>query len=222
MIHNAHGRRAVALFGLPPFIDASCRREPDLRSKYPSITALCRAGNFAPRLKQGDVVAYMTKKIVYPRGEESGRRLVAVLRVLKSWRPEVDENGLRAHERAARWYRKRGVEPPSNCMLRDSMPFPLDHTDCKDNDLGKWNLKYRARARKHGVFHACKPIFVDVEDPPHVTDADLIGWFGRMPGTRNPGALPATHFRRLVRWLRDQVSDAATNKRLALLAKSLR
>jgi hypothetical protein len=45
----------------PPFIDASCRREPDLESRYPSITALCREGHFAPHLHEGDVVAYMTK-----------------------------------------------------------------------------------------------------------------------------------------------------------------
>lgn len=221
LVHNAHGRQAVEVFGLPPFIDASCRREPDLESDYPSITALCRGGNFAPRLREGDVIAYMTKKIAYPKGEARGRRLVAILRVLKSWFPEPDENGIRLHERAARWYRKRGVEPPSNCMLHDSTPFPLDHTDGKEKDLGEWNLKYRIRARKYGVFHACEPIFVDVEDPPHVTDADLIGWFGRMPGTRNPGTLPPKHFRKLIRWLRGQVSDATTRKRLGLLAGSL-
>jgi len=29
----------------PPFADGSCRREPDLESKFPSITALCRGRN---------------------------------------------------------------------------------------------------------------------------------------------------------------------------------
>ena len=53
---SAHGRQAVADFGIPPFVDASCRREPDFESSFPSISALCRGRQFAPRLHADDVV----------------------------------------------------------------------------------------------------------------------------------------------------------------------
>jgi hypothetical protein len=35
------GQRAANQFGLPRFLDASCRREPDFESAFPSISALC-------------------------------------------------------------------------------------------------------------------------------------------------------------------------------------
>ena len=47
------GRRAVQRYGLAPYIDASCRREPDLEAKWPTISALCRGRNFAPRRSIG-------------------------------------------------------------------------------------------------------------------------------------------------------------------------
>ena len=84
LAETAIGPSAIALHQLPPFIDASCRREPDLESEFPSISALCRGEHFAPLLSEGDVVAYMTKDFVYPQGETRTRRLVAVLRVKKS------------------------------------------------------------------------------------------------------------------------------------------
>ena len=67
LIHSPGGRDAARRYGLPPFIDGSCRREPDLESPFPSITATCRAGKFAPRLVVGDRVAYLTVK-----GQELG------------------------------------------------------------------------------------------------------------------------------------------------------
>ena len=36
--YNAYGRAAVYKYDLPPFIDGSCRREPDFESPFPSIT----------------------------------------------------------------------------------------------------------------------------------------------------------------------------------------
>jgi hypothetical protein len=56
------GRVAADRFGLPPFIDGSCRREPDLESAAPGVSALCRGGNFAPRLHTGDTAVYLTTK----------------------------------------------------------------------------------------------------------------------------------------------------------------
>ena len=76
------GRRAVANYGLPPFIDGSCRREPDLQSLFPSISTLCCAGKFAPRLWPGDRVAFLTSRGRYPTSDSpDGWRIVAMLRV---------------------------------------------------------------------------------------------------------------------------------------------
>ncbi len=205
LAHNAHGRRAIKAFGSPPFIDASCRREPDLESKFPSITALCRGGNFAPRLKEGDVVAYMTKAIAYPCGTERCRRLVAVLRVYKSWLAGIDETGRQVHERAAAWYRSKGLSIPSNCIVRGNDPLPLEQTDLHQKNLRKWDAKYWKRARRFGVFHACEPLFKELQNPPRLTDDQLRKWFGKLPGTQNPGALPAEDFAKLVRWLASMV-----------------
>src|SRR5256885_16284632 len=47
---------------VPPFVDGSCRREPDLESACPSISALCRCGLFAPNLQRGDIVVYSSFK----------------------------------------------------------------------------------------------------------------------------------------------------------------
>ena len=56
------GRAAASGHGIAPYIDASCRREPDFEARWPTITALCRRTKFAPRLHVGDRVAYMTVK----------------------------------------------------------------------------------------------------------------------------------------------------------------
>src|ERR1043166_8620255 len=80
LCRTPHGMRAAARFGTPSFVDGSCRREPDFESRYPSITALCRAGKFAPRLKPGDRIAYITKRGNY--GTAVGHwRVVAMLEV---------------------------------------------------------------------------------------------------------------------------------------------
>jgi hypothetical protein len=81
LVQRSAGRRAVQRYGLPPFIDGSCRREPDFESRYPSISATCRAGHFAPRLTVGDRIAYLTVKGRWLNCAEPHRRLIAVLRV---------------------------------------------------------------------------------------------------------------------------------------------
>jgi hypothetical protein len=40
--YTAGGRRAVQEYGLPSFIDGTCRREPDVESSFPSVLAACR------------------------------------------------------------------------------------------------------------------------------------------------------------------------------------
>src|SRR2546423_15125523 len=66
LCENSSGKAAARRFDHPPFVDASCRREPDFESLRPSITALCRGEKFAPRLKVGDVVIYLTVRGRYP------------------------------------------------------------------------------------------------------------------------------------------------------------
>ena len=62
LIWNRAGRTVSAEHGLPPYVDASCRRETDFEVAFPSISALCRVEKFAPRLHVGDIVVYLTRK----------------------------------------------------------------------------------------------------------------------------------------------------------------
>src|SRR5687768_14841588 len=95
---NRAGRAASEIHRLPPFIDGSIRREPDLEHELPSISCLCRAGKFAPRLRVGDIVAYLTTKHSFGRGTVD-RRITAVLRVIRVFAD---------HEAAAQWFRSEG------------------------------------------------------------------------------------------------------------------
>src|SRR4051794_3898321 len=95
LVCSAYGRSASKLLKIPPYVDASIRREPDLQHKWPSISCLCRGERFAPRLRVGDHVAYLTVKGRYGDSERH-RRLVAVLEVVKLFD---------SHGQAAAWYR---------------------------------------------------------------------------------------------------------------------
>lgn len=109
---------ASARFHLPPYVDGSCRREPDLEIEFPAISALCRAGHFAPRLLVGDEVVYITTKDHY--GESYRHwRLVARLRVLKRFK---------SHPEASAWYLAKLGELPRNCMVPGNPPLPLTKT----------------------------------------------------------------------------------------------
>jgi hypothetical protein len=214
------GRSAVEHGELPPFIDASCRREPDLESKYPSITALCREGHFAPRLREGDLVAYMTKDFAYPANTPRSRRLVALLRVHESWRPVEGKPGTVAHQQAAEWYRKQGLPPPRNCMVRGSEPLALEFTDRYKGNLRDWEAHYWKVAREHGVFHACEIMFCDANAPPRLKNQQLAEWFGRIPNTWEISPLAPAAFAKMVHWLALQTPDPARS-RLSELAQSL-
>ena len=218
---TANGRQAIEQHKLPPFIDASCRREPDLQSKIPSITALCRGGFFAPRLLEGNVVAYMTAKFAYPLDTPPTRRLVAVLRIRKSWRSAEGQPGTEAHAQAAKWYHEQVLPLPSNCMAEGNKPMPLDKTDRYMSNLRLWDRHYRHVAEEHGVFHACESIFCEVNDPPRLTNRQLVEWFGAIPNTREFSPLPTEKFVKMLRWLVSQTADAATGRRLEDLCQLL-
>jgi hypothetical protein len=202
------GRSAIAQGNLPPFIDASCRREPDLLSQYPSITALCREGHFAPHLREFDVVAYLTRDFAYPTNSQSTRRLVAVLRIHKTWLPAEGKGWPKAHQEASEWYRQRGLPLPSNCMVRGSKPLPLELTDRYKSNLRDWEAHYWRVARKHGVFHACEPIFRNVVDPPRLQTRQLQEWFGTIPSPWDIAPLDPAAFAKMLDWLAGQIADS--------------
>ena len=52
LVSTAAGRKAWELHELPPFIDGSIRREPDLEHEFPSISCLCRAGKLTTCVAQ--------------------------------------------------------------------------------------------------------------------------------------------------------------------------
>ncbi|HUR83665.1 MAG TPA: hypothetical protein VM733_23120 [Thermoanaerobaculia bacterium] len=169
------GLHAIARYGLPPFIDSSCRREPDFQSKFPTITALCRAGKFAPRLEVDDRVAYITAGSWY---------LVAILRVTER---------LNSHEEAAEWFRFRGLPLPSNIMVDGNPHQPLERTAGLPPgvpSIGVWNASYKERARAHGVVLVCEAPHLELHHPPQITREDWSRWIGKVPATQNPKNRP--------------------------------
>ena len=193
------GRAAISKFGFPPFIDTSCRREPDFQASAPSISALCRGGMFAPRLSVGDSVIYMTVKGQYEPEKTRHWRLVAILRVRERFE---------SHKEAAVWYREAGLKIPSNYMVDGNACLPYEMTAGTDASrfgyvedtedlLKRWDLSYRLRSRRFGVFLTCEADFLELYDPPELTDETLLQIFGRIPPTLNPPAIRAYEFQAL-------------------------
>jgi hypothetical protein len=183
---TAHGRRASDEGKLPPFIDGSIRREPDLQHRYPSISCICRGRLFAPRLEKGDIVAYVATKRRY-REPAPHWRLTAVLEVWKKFD---------THELAGAWYRRRGLPLPSNCMVSGNAAerLELSHgicgTDsCRRNkpSLRLWDRGYRLRAEQHPTFLVCRKLFRDLSwKAPTIKDADWGFLFQGERPSRNP------------------------------------
>lgn len=203
LVDNAAGRRACEHYDLQPFIDASIRREPDLENAWPTISAVCRSGKFAPRLHVGDVVVYLTVKGTWGNHPTRHRRLTAVLQV---------RHRFETHAEAAMWLRARGRPLPSNCLVRGNPPKLLNEShgvsrkaQCAPR-IGcriAQDRIYQARIERHGAFLVCRPWFVGLGwDAPVIEDDALIEAFGRVPGLRNPGALPEAKVRRFLRSLR--------------------
>jgi hypothetical protein len=180
LIRTKQGRQAVARFALPPYVDGSCRREPDFELMFPSITALCRAGKFAPRLQEDDNVDYITVKGKYTPINHGHWRLVAILRVIKRFE---------SHKDAAEWYTVQSVSLPSNCIVHGNLPLSLEKTNGGKSSLSKWNAGYRLRAAKDGAFLACEPQFLELHTPPVLTSEKMRAVFNRIPATQNPPSI---------------------------------
>jgi len=180
------GQRAVARFNIPPYLDGSCRREPDFDCEFPSITALCRGELFAPHLNEGDEVVYITTKDFY--GEAFRHwRIVSRLKIVKRFD---------SHQDAAAWYRGKVGKVPSNCMVAGNPPLPLSHTSRAASNcapgcgsaaatLKKWTEHYQKRADTIPVFLACKTIWKELESPVILTDQAAIKILGRWERVRS-------------------------------------
>ena len=165
------GQLAAANFNLPPYVDGSCRREPDFECQFPSISAICRGKLFAPYLEEGDEIVYITTKGMYGETFEH-RRIVARLKIFKRFP---------SHRDAAMWYRGKIGKVPSNCMVPGNPPFPLSHTTrgnghCAPGcgsaaaSLKQWNQRYQKRADTIQVFLACKSVWKELTSPAKLND----------------------------------------------------
>ncbi|WP_129344480.1 hypothetical protein [Sorangium cellulosum] len=198
LIATGAGRVAWKKYGLLPFIDGSCRREPDFESDFPSISAICRKGKFAPKLFPGDRVIYITIRGVCPL-DPTGWGLAAVLQV---------EKRFSSHDDAAKWYRAGGMPVPSNCLVEGNPPIELDRTHLNMPESSKkrflagdhvgalagWNSYYRSVARRYPVFLTCKRLQWFPEEPRVITPDHMKLIFGKAPGTQNPRCLTEEEF----------------------------
>lgn len=187
--------------GFPAFIDGSCRREPDFENLYPSISALCRRGIFAPHLKKGDIVVYVTVKGIYPNDftKEAHHRLIAILQVKEVFQ---------THKLAENWFLENDLILPSNCMVENNPPKLFEETSgnyLKRGDMVKflerpldvqrkigekkveaWNNEYQTTSEKWSNFVITEPIFLELANPPIVLEQDWINIMEKVPLTRTP------------------------------------
>jgi hypothetical protein len=112
------GLKAIEQFEYEPFIDASCRREPDFENSNPSITCLCRQEIFAPNLFPNDIIIYMTVKGKWFT-DYAHHRLVAILAVT-----ERKDSHIEAKHR----YLEKGLNIPSNYIVPGNPPYEFDRT----------------------------------------------------------------------------------------------
>lgn len=184
---NSKGKKASKNFGLPKYIDGSCRREPDFENPFPCISALCRP-KFAQKLDIGDTIVYVTNK----KGVGS-RKIIAVLEVI-----EIFKN----HEDTADWYRKNSIPVPNNIMVNETIPFDLEKTHqkmgweawiAKANSLQRWNEEYSNRALSFPKVAQCKLIYRELHNPLDMPKIES----GRKLIAQNPPILEEEEWKRI-------------------------
>lgn len=171
---------------IPHFVDYSIRREPDFQNPFPSVTGLCRCDMFVGQAEAGDFIAYVTVKSAGPR------RIVAILQVLHK---------MPSHAAAADWYRREGLDLPTNCVVHgnDALPIALAVPPKNFTTYAAWKAGYRWRSEHYPSFLICRAVGgPELVNPPLVPD----GIFGApFPNTRSPKQLTKTDFTKLRRLL---------------------
>ncbi|MCK8825534.1 hypothetical protein [Fuchsiella alkaliacetigena] len=184
LCYDSKGRQAIELYNQKKFVDHSNRREPELESEYPSISSLCRADKFAPRLKEDDRVIYLTVKGKHLSINEPHWCLVAILRVIKK---------CKNHEEGAEWYRSKGLEIPSNCIVdgNEALDNKFTALSCSTDET------YRERANDYPAYLICEPEYLELSLPPAIFRDDLVEIFGSVPSTENPSTIERSQFEKL-------------------------
>ncbi|HOJ07233.1 MAG: hypothetical protein D8M52_10690 [Chlorobi bacterium] len=209
LIFTKFGSQASIKFNIPPYVDGSCRREPDFESEFPSITALCRGRACAPRLFEGDRIIYLTVKSDYDNIGEAHYRLTAILKIHKRF-----EN----HQDAANWYIKNKILIPSNCLIDGNPPLSIEKTaglkstqmkrimnhdeSTRNKQLSKmlkeWDAEYWDKTKRYPVFITCKKIFIELNNPPILLTKDLTKIFKKVPVTRTPPEITKNDYKKIL------------------------
>jgi len=180
---------------LPPFLDASCRREPAFESKYPSITSLCRGAFFAPRLRVGDSVVYIGVKRAYFGLKPPHWRAVAILKVIKR---------LPSHAAAAKWYAEKEAMVPSNCIVPGNGPIDEKLTDFSPEAIPRAEKGYAERSLKYPHYCICASEDLNLHTPPVFPDALMRKIFGQIPNLRYCPEIPDQHMPKIRALFKDQ------------------
>jgi len=189
--YNGNGRNNAIAHGLPPFIDGSCRREPDFQNPFPAITQLCRPGKLVTRLLVGDLVIYLTKVGNYGI-PPTHWNFIGILEILN-----LQIN----HSSAANYYLANNIPVSQNVICNHTTPFPLGmthglcgfaHGNLNSNRIiSLWNNIYISRANSYSKV-AITNVWeghLHLNNPPQIIHTMMIDIFGRIPGTQNPPKL---------------------------------
>jgi hypothetical protein len=125
---------------------------------------------------------------------------VAVLEIIKRFE---------SHKEAAKSYLESNLPLPNNCMVAGNVHSPYEMSGGKSADrfggavdneelVRKWDASYKVRSRKNGVFLACKTDYLELYNPPILTDAFMLETFGRIPPTRTPPPISEEQFEALI------------------------
>lgn len=192
------GREAVSNDKLHPYIDGSCRREPDFENKFPPITGLCRPG-FSKRLHEDDIIIYITNK----KGINK-HYLIAILKVIDT---------ANSHNEAEKWYKNKNYSIPNNLIISATKPFQLEKThqfhkiNRRISDPEKiielWNNYYKKIVDSNPEVAICEiwNKHKYLINPPELDDKNLNGIFNTGHGTMNPHTLTDNEWNKFKKWL---------------------
>ena len=197
---SKYGRCASEKFKISPYVDASCCREPDFELDNPSITSLCH-GDLVNRLEKcytnegGVIITYLTKKGTYEKGERH-YRLAASLELIKICKD---------HDEAADWYKSKKSRLPYNCMITGNDFLPEEKT-AKIYRKKAWPFaenykeaikRYKDKAKKKPLFVITKKIFCNLQNPPIITDKQILKIFNRNIGLQGSPYIEEAEYKKL-------------------------